>query len=270
MEDQQKKSQTNSIIIKRGRGRPKKDESTPSTALKTGKNDRILVISDLHVPYHHPDSYRFLEALAHKYNPTNVIHIGDEMDWHSINVSHVINPDLPSPADELEIGRYHMKKLEAMFPVMTILESNHGSMVLRRAMAKGMSKYFLKDYNEILDVGHGWQWKESHWEETPMGRVYFAHQVSKNIVKAVQMMSASVVQGHYHTQSNIEYVGNDFHLNWGMSVGCLVDKKSMAMAYMKVNMAKPILSCGVITNGVPSIVPMLLRKDGSWDGKVYV
>jgi len=89
-------------------------------------------------------------------------------------------------------------------------------------------------------------------------------------VKAVQMMSASVVQGHYHTQSNIEYVGNDFHLNWGMSVGCLVDKKSMAMAYMKVNMAKPILSCGIITNGVPSIVPMLLRKDGSWDGKVYI
>jgi hypothetical protein len=94
LEDQQKKSQTNSIIIKRGRGRPRKDESTPSKALKTGKNDRILVISDLHVPYHHPDSYRFLEALAHKYDPTNVIHIGDEMDWHSINVSHVINPDL--------------------------------------------------------------------------------------------------------------------------------------------------------------------------------
>jgi hypothetical protein len=93
LEDQQKKSQTNSIIIKRGRGRPRKDESTPSKALKTGKNDRILVISDLHVPYHHPDSYRFLEALAHKYDPTNVIHIGDEMDWHSINVSHVINPD---------------------------------------------------------------------------------------------------------------------------------------------------------------------------------
>ena len=38
-------------------------------------------------------------------------------------------------------------------------------MVLRRAMAKGMSKFFLKDYNEILDVGHGWQWKESHWKK---------------------------------------------------------------------------------------------------------
>ncbi len=34
------------------------------------------------------------------------------MDWHSINVSHVINPDLPSAADELEVGKFWMKKLE--------------------------------------------------------------------------------------------------------------------------------------------------------------
>ena len=27
------------------------------------------------------------------------------MDWHSINVSHIINPELPAPVDELEIGR---------------------------------------------------------------------------------------------------------------------------------------------------------------------
>lgn len=266
MVDQGKKSQKSLRKTNKGIQSQGKYVKTSHTALKS----RILVVSDLHVPYHHPDSFNFLEHLASKYNPTKVINIGDEMDWHSINVSHVINPDLPSPADELEIGRFWMKKLEKLFPKMVLLESNHGSMVLRRAMAKGMSKFFLKDYNEILDVGTGWKWKEHHWEETPLGRVYFAHQVSKNIVKSVQTMSASVVQGHYHTQSNIEYVGNDFHLNWGMSVGCLVDKKSLAMAYMKINLAKPVLSCGVITDGVPSIVPMLLKRDGSWDGKIYL
>jgi predicted phosphodiesterase len=241
-----------------------------STALKTGNKGTILVISDLHIPYHHPDSFAFLSKLKSRYAWDTIINIGDEMDWHSVNVSHVINPDLPSPADELEIGRHWIGKLHKMFPIMILLESNHGSMVLRRAMAKGMSKFFIKDYNEILQVSNTWTWKESHWEVTPMGRVYFAHQVSKNIVKAVQMMSASVVQGHYHTQSNIEYVGNDFHLNWGMSTGCLVNKSSLAMAYMKVNMAKPILSCGAIINGVPYIIPMLLKKDGSWDGQIYI
>jgi UDP-2,3-diacylglucosamine pyrophosphatase LpxH len=116
-------------------------------------NKRVLVISDLHFPYHHKDTFPFLSKLNKVYKPDTIVMIGDEMDWHSINVSHVINPDLPSPADELLGGRSLCKQLEKIFPKMVLLESNHGSMVLRRAMAKGMSKFFLKDYNEILEVG---------------------------------------------------------------------------------------------------------------------
>lgn len=153
---------------------------------------------------------------------------------------------------------------------MWLLESNHGSMILRRAMAKGMSKFFLKDYNEILEVSHKWKWIERLVLDTDKGKIVFAHQMTKDIAKSVQATAMSCVQGHYHTTSEIKYVGNDFHLNFGMSVGCLVDKKSLAMAYMKVNLAKPILSCGVITNGIPYIVPMVLKKNGSWDGNIYL
>lgn len=231
---------------------------------------RILVISDTHFPYHHPDVFRFLTKLNKHYKPDHVVHIGDEMDWHSINVSHVINPDLPSPADELLSGRSLCSQLEKIFPDLVLLESNHGSMVLRRAMAKGMSKWFLKDYNEILEVSSRWKWKEKHIIETDKGRIIFAHQFCKDVAKACRETSMSCVQGHFHTVSEIKYVGNDFHLNWGMSVGCLVDKRSLAMAYMKVNMAKPILSCGIITDGVPYIVPMILNKNGSWDNNIYL
>jgi len=231
---------------------------------------RILVISDCHFPYHHESLFSFLNKLNKQYKPDTVVHIGDEMDWHSINVSHVINPDLPSPADELLGGRSLCKQLEKIFPKMTLLESNHGSMVLRRAMAKGMSKFFIKDYNEILEVGKGWVWKEKHIIETDKGRICFAHQFCKDIAKAVRETSQSCVQGHFHTTSEIKYVANDYNLNWGMSVGCLVDKKSLAMAYMKVNLSKPVLSCGVITEGIPYIVPMVLKKSGSWDGNIYL
>ena len=89
---------------------------------------KILVISDTHFPYHHPDTFAFLTKLNKEYKPDHVVHIGDEMDWHSINVSHVINPDLPSPADELLVGRSLCKQLEKIFPKMVLLESNHGSM----------------------------------------------------------------------------------------------------------------------------------------------
>jgi hypothetical protein len=231
---------------------------------------KILVISDTHFPYHHPDTFPFLIKLNKAYKPDCVVHIGDEMDWHSVNVSHVINPDLPAPADELLSGQSLCGQLEKIFPSMYLLESNHGSMILRRAMAKGMSKFFIKDYNEILDVSSKWKWVERLILETPKGKVIFAHQFCKDIAKAVQQTATSCVQGHFHTVSEIKYVGNDYHLNFGMSVGCLVDKKSLAMAYMKVNLAKPILSCGVITNGIPYIVPMVLNKDGSWDKNIYL
>ena len=231
---------------------------------------RILVISDTHFPYHHQDTFPFLSKLKKVYKPDTVVHIGDEMDWHSVNVSHVINPDLPSPADELLIGRSLCQQLEKIFPKMVLLESNHGSMVLRRAMAKGMSKFFIKDYNEILDVSSGWKWKEKHIIETDKGRILFAHQFSKNILKAVKENSMSCVQGHFHCSSEVLFSCNDFHLNFGMSVGCLVDKKSLAMAYMKVNLAKPVLSCGVITEGIPNIVPMVLNNNGSWDKNIYI
>ena len=84
---------------------------------------RILVISDTHFPYHHKDTFNFLKALNKQYKPDHVVHIGDEADWHSVNVSHMIDPDLPSPADELLMARSLCGQLEKIFPKMVLLES---------------------------------------------------------------------------------------------------------------------------------------------------
>ena len=199
---------------------------------------RVLVISDCHFPFAHKDWHNYLSKLKSKYRPTTVIHIGDECDMHSINVNHVIDPDLPSPKDEYELAKKDIQKLYKLFPKMTILESNHGSMVYRRAIAKGMTRSFIKSYNQIWDVGKGWEWKEKHFIA--------------------------------HTRSEIKFVGNDFHLNFGMTVGCLVDVKALSMSYMKLNLKKPILSCGLITDGMPHLTPMYLKRNGSWDGNIYI
>ena len=233
-------------------------------------NKRVLIISDCHFPFAHKDWYSFLSKLKSKYKPTTVIHIGDEADMHSINVSHVIDPDLPSPKDEYELAKKDIQKLYKLFPKMTILESNHGSMVYRRAIAKGMTRSFIKSYNQIWEVGKGWEWKEKHIINTDKGRVLFGHYFSADIGKAVAQYSMSVVQGHAHTRSEIKFIGNDFHLNFGMTVGCLVDVKALSMSYMKLNLKKPILSCGLITDGMPHLTPMYLKKNGSWDGNIYI
>jgi hypothetical protein len=71
-------------------------------------------------------------------------------------------------------------------------------------------------------------WKEKHFIDTDKGRVLFGHQFSPDVSKAVAQYAVSVVQGHYHTVSEVRFHGNDFHLNFGMSVGCLNRQGSLS------------------------------------------
>ena len=69
---------------------------------------RILVISDLHIPYHHKDSFDFLKEIKKQYKPDFIVNIGDLLDFHAISM-HSNNPDLPSAADELKLSKQYVK-----------------------------------------------------------------------------------------------------------------------------------------------------------------
>ena len=125
------------------------------------KYKSVLVISDLHIPYHHPDAFAFLKALKTKYKFDHIVNIGDELDQHAISM-HEHNPDLYSAGHELEESKKHVKELEKIFPKMVLVHSNHSSLVYRRALKYGMPKAYLKHYNEFLGVGKGWEWVDDH------------------------------------------------------------------------------------------------------------
>ena len=50
--------------------------------------------------------------------------------------------------------------------------------------------------------------------------------------------------------------------------GCLVDDSSLALGYNKINPKRPIISLIVVVNGIPQIVPMILKKGGRWNGRL--
>ena len=117
---------------------------------------RILVISDMHVPFHHKDSMEFLREIKKEYKPQFVVNIGDLLDFHAISM-HSHDPDLFSAGHELKEARKHVKELESIFPKVTEVDSNHSSLVYRRALKFGMSKEFLKDYGDFLGTKK-WKW----------------------------------------------------------------------------------------------------------------
>jgi predicted phosphodiesterase len=231
-------------------------------------NKSVLVISDLHIPYHHKDAFSFLRALKDKYKPDMVVNIGDELDHHAISM-HEHNPDLMSAGDELRNARHHIKQLEEIFPRMTIVHSNHSSLVYRRALKYGLPKDYLKSYNEFLGVGKGWQWVDDLTLTLSNGtRCFFTHGMSADVLKVAQQYGMNTVQGHYHTKFSIGYYSNPDDLIWGMQVGCLINQKSMAFDYAKNFKSRFIVGCGMIINGQPKLMPMVLNEDGQWNKKL--
>lgn len=81
--------------------------------------DRVLIISDLHCPWQHPDAFDFLRALKKKIKPQFVLNLGDEADAHALSF-HETNPDLPSAGDELSLAKTELHELEKIFPEMTL------------------------------------------------------------------------------------------------------------------------------------------------------
>ena len=135
----------------------------------------ILVISDQHAPYHHIDTLDFLAAIKKIYKPDTVVNIGDEMDWHSISF-HDSHPGLYSPSHELQVAREFFKDLEKLFPKQYIMDSNHGSLVFRKATRYGLPHEVFQSYNKMLGVGKGWTWHEDLILKASYGqKIYFCH-----------------------------------------------------------------------------------------------
>lgn len=230
-------------------------------------NNTILIISDLHAPYMHPDAVRFLAAVKRKYCPTRVILSGDEADFHSISF-HDKDPDLDSSGAELERAIKALLPVYKLFPKAEVLESNHGSLVLRKAIASGLSRSYFKSPGDILRAPKGWTWKMDITLVLPNGSKCYFHHSKGKALKTGQLYGMSHVCGHLHEDFNIQYWSTPENLFFAMTVGCLVDKKSLALAYAKNNQKRQILGVGLIINSIPMLIPMVLSSNGRWTGKL--
>jgi len=230
-------------------------------------NQRILVISDTHAPYCHPDTVKFLKAIKDKYDPDRVIHIGDEVDNHAMSF-HPSDASLYSAGDELKAAREVIWQIEELYPKVTVIESNHGSLAYRKAKVAGIPKEMIRPYKKVLDVKH-WNWVDHHIEKLPNKQpCYFVHGKTANTRTLFTNQMMSSVQGHFHEKFEIVYAGNGERLNFGMTVGCLIDDSSMAYQYNKVFVKRPVIGLGMIIDSQPKLIPMVLNSKGRWNGRL--
>lgn len=228
----------------------------------------ILILPDMHIPYHHKHAFKFLAAVKKKFKPDKIICLGDEIDAHSLSM-HDHDPNLESPSRELEMCLSALKVIYKIFPKVDLVESNHGSLVYRRAKKHGLPKRVMKSYNDILEAPKTWVWHPDLLiHSTDKKPIYFCHGQSSDVLKNSKNKSMNYVQGHHHSKFEIRYWANSLNLYWGVTSGCLIDYKSLAFEYGIVMLDKPILGCTVVINGHPQLVPMVLDKNGDWIGRL--
>jgi hypothetical protein len=232
------------------------------------RNERILVIGDTHFPAHHRDTFAFLAALKKEFNPTRVVHIGDEADWHALSY-HEKHVELPSAGDEMGAARRLLKRLEEMFPVMDLIESNHGSLPFRKAKTAGIPRATMRSYQEMWKTPK-WAWHFKLDLRLPNSEwVQFYHGEAGTAYTRMQRTGTNTVHGHRHTEQYVmsaRLPGN--RLVWSAQTGCLADFNHLALSYGKTNVQASNLGSLVIIDSVPRNMFMTLKKSGRWTGRL--
>lgn len=229
---------------------------------------RVLCIGDTHFPYTHPDAVQWLIALNRKYSFDKVIHAGDEVDFHAMSF-HDKDPDNLSAGHELEAAIKMLEPLYKEFPAMTIAESNHGSLIHRKAKHHGFPRRVIRSYQETLDAPKTWIWEENIRFQSPGGQMnLLVHSLGANVLAVSKFKGLNVIQGHHHSLHSIQRWHNDEKSAglFAAQTGCLIDDLSYAMAYNKTTKERPIIGSLAILGGIPKLLPMLLDAKGRWSG----
>ena len=233
--------------------RPRLTDNQYRRHLEIEAGHNVLVIGDLHAPFIRKDYLEHCIKAYHKYACDEVVFIGDIIDNHYSSY-HETDPDGYGAGEELDRAVDTLKPWYEAFPVATVTLGNHDLIIARKAYSSGLSKLWLRDYNQVLGTP-GWRFVEQYEKDN----VLYTHGTGKKCRARIKAELFSVVQGHYHSEMYIDYnVGRNYKI-FGMQIGCGVDEKSYAMAYGKGG-PRMAIGCGVVLDSgrLPVLEPMEL------------
>lgn len=213
---------------------------------KKGNIDNVLVIGDIHLPFVKQGYLKFCREQQERFNCATVVLIGDLLDNHAQSF-HDSDADGLSAKEEFELAAIKLKDWYEVFPQATVLLGNHDRIIARKLFSVGISQRWLKPLGEVLNTPN---W--NYVEEYNYNGVLYVHGEGGTALKKAQQEMCSVVQGHLHSEGYVHLLNGG--KNFAMQVGCGIDFSSYAFAYAQRG-KKPILSCGVVLNNAPIIIP---------------
>jgi uncharacterized protein YlzI (FlbEa/FlbD family) len=242
--------------LKNNRYRLKPHEVQLIKDLRSKKVNR-LIVGDVHLPYTHKNYLQFCISIYDKYQCSEVSFTGDILDSH-FSSFHSISTESQGAKYELDAAIEQVKGWYEAFPNATITLGNHDLIIARKSEEAGIDKRFVRNLNEVLGCPD-WVFEEQFVHDN----VLYTHGTGcsgKGIIKRSQNWGSSMVQGHIHTESFVNFTASLTDLKWQLQSPCGIDYKSFAYGYAKFHTAKPVLGCAVVLDGgrMPIIEPMPL------------
>lgn len=201
--------------------------------------NRVLVIGDLHEPFAKEGYLEHCVNAYDKYNCNKVVFIGDIIDNH-FSSFHETDPDGHSASQELVLAKERIKEWYSVFPEASVCIGNHDLIPNRKVFNAGLSKHWVKKIGDVLDTPN-WEYAE----DFIIDGVKYTHGTARKAKQRAKDDFISIVQGHYHSESYIEFFVGETYKYFAMQVGCGVDRSAYAMAYGK-HFKKMHINCGVV------------------------
>ena len=210
---------------------------------------KVLAIGDIHAPVFHPGYLAFCQDLYEEWDCNTVMFIGDVVDSHAISF-HAAHPDCPGPVDEYEMTCIQIAKWRDAFPKARVCIGNHDERVVRLAESVNIPAKFLRNYADLWDTPT-WDWGY----DFTLDDVYYFHGTGNGGIhpafNAMKKRLMSVVMGHCHSTAGIKWLVNPQKRIFSMDVGTGIDVRAFQFAYGKHCVQKPVLSAGIIRDGIP-------------------
>ncbi len=216
------------------------------------KENRILVIGDLHEPFCLDGYLEFCLEQSEKFNTNRTIFIGDVIDNHYASY-HETDADGMGGGQELDLSINKIAKWRDAFPKADVIIGNHDRLIMRKAQTSAIPSKWIKSYKDVLEVP-----KWNFVERLVIDNVQYIHGEGGTARTKCKADLMSTVQGHLHTQAYTEYVvGQNFKI-YGSQVGCGINHKAYAMAYAKYG-KKPAIGCMVVLDNGKTPINLLMN-----------
>ena len=221
----------------------------------TKKENRILVIGDLHEPFCLEGYLDFCKETYQNFNCNKVVFIGDVIDNHYSSY-HESSADGLGGKYELEQAIKKLSKWYKAFPIADVTLGNHDRIIIRKAQTSNIPSKWIKEYRDVLETPK-WNFVTDVYYD---GVRYVHGDKSGKPRMAAKRDMVSTVSGHYHTDFYVEWLFGKTRAIFALATGCGIDSKSYAMGYMQGG-KKEAIGCGVVLGGHTAFnVKMNLNK----------